>query len=135
MDSNTLAVLTTGVPMNVLVLDDDEDLSYALRDILERHGFRVDCSNSPQQALQMVKETPYDLVLLDYVMPENDGVWFMNNARLPRSTKVLLMTGCLERRLINTMFDLGACGYLIKPFDEEELVRNLKFYLPGRISD
>jgi AmiR/NasT family two-component response regulator len=40
------------------------------------------------------------------------------------------MTAYVHRNVINTMFKLGACGYMMKPFDEEELLRNLDFFLP-----
>jgi len=120
--------------MNVLVLDDDEDLNRALHEILSMRNLDVDCSTSASDAIEMLGGKHYDIILLDYVMPRHDGIWFMNHAKLPRSTKVLLMTGHLERKVINTMFDLGACGYIIKPFDEEELVRNLNFFVPGKLN-
>lgn len=120
--------------MNVLVLDDDEDLCSALRDILSMRNLDVDCAASARDAIVKMDGKHYDVVLVDYVMPQHDGIWFMNNAKVPRTTKVLLMTGHIERKVINTMFDLGACGYIIKPFDEEELLRNLDFFLPGKVN-
>ncbi len=121
--------------MNVLVLDDDEALTDALCQILSARHLDVDRSTSASQALDMVRSKHYDLVLLDYAMPQHDGVWFMSNAGLPRNTKVLLITGHIQREMINTMFKLGVCGYMIKPFDEDDLIRNLSFFLPGRFND
>lgn len=120
--------------MNVLVLDDDEDLSSALRDILSLRKLDVDCTTSAPDAVKKLGDKHYDVVLVDYVMPHHDGLWFMKHAKLPRTTKVLLMTGHIERKVINTMFELGACGYIIKPFDEDELLRNLSFFLPGKFN-
>jgi len=120
--------------MKVLVLDDDEDLSSALREILVMRNLDVDCVTSAPDAIEKLGCKHYDVVLVDYVMPHHDGIWFMNHAKLPRSTKVLLMTGHIERKVINTMFDLGVCGYIIKPFDEDELLRNLNFFLPGKLN-
>jgi DNA-binding response OmpR family regulator len=120
--------------MKVLVLDDDDDLSGALCQILTARNIDVDCSASAPDAVELLKANHYDLVLLDYALPKHDGIWFMNNANLPRTTKVLLVTGHIERTMINTMFNMGACGYIIKPFNEEELIRNLNFFLPGRFS-
>jgi len=121
--------------MKVLVVDDDEDLSSALRQILVTLNLDVDCTTSAPDAIEKLADKHYDVVLVDYVMPQHDGIWFMKNAKLPRSTKVLLMTGHIERKIINAMFELGVCGYIIKPFDEEELLHNLNFFLPGRIND
>lgn len=121
--------------MKVLVLDDDDDLTEALCQILATRNLAVDRSASAPQAVELVKENHYDLILLDFALPQHDGIWFMRNAKLPRTTKVLLITGHIERKMINAMFELGACGYMIKPFDEEELVRNLNFFLPNQLSD
>ncbi len=120
--------------MKVLVLDDDEALSSALCEILLMQNLDVDCATSAPDAIEKLGGKHYDVVLVDYVMPQHDGIWFMSNAKLPRSTKVLLMTGHIERKVINTMFDLGVCGYIIKPFDEDELLRNLNFFLPGKLN-
>jgi DNA-binding response OmpR family regulator len=120
--------------MRVLVIDDDTALRETLRDTLALRNLDVDCADSATDAISKLDENDYDVVLIDYVMPEHDGIWFMNNATLPRKTKTLLMTGHVDRSVISQMFNLGACGYIIKPFDEDELVRNLDFFLPGRIS-
>lgn len=115
--------------MNILILDDDTDLSTALKSVLENKQFTVDCSACAEEATSLVTQNNYDMVLLDFSMPERDGIWFMENAKLPRNTKVLLMTGYLSRNLVNRMFELGACGYMIKPFDDEDLMHNLDFHL------
>ncbi len=120
--------------MKVLILDDDDDLRSVLCDILSIRDLDVDCAASASDAILKVGDNHYDVVLVDYVMPKHDGIWFMKHAKLPRTTKVLLMTGHIERKMINTMFALGACGYIIKPFDEDELLRNLSFFLPGKFN-
>lgn len=120
--------------MKVLILDDDDDLTAALAQILTNRNLDVDVANNASDALDLIQETQYDLILLDYAMPIHDGIWFMKHAKLGNETKILLITGHVERRMIGTMFDLGACGYLIKPFDEEDLLRNLDFYLPSKVS-
>jgi len=117
--------------MSILILDDNESLVMALKGILRKKGHSVDGAADPARALSMLAENHYDLILLDYKMPGHDGIWFMREARISRSTKVLLMTAYIQRNVVNTMFKLGACGYMMKPFDEEELLRNLDFFLPS----
>lgn len=114
--------------MKILILDDDVHLLEALKTVLEMNGHEVDCSSSAREAVDIVGKGEYDFVLVDYKMPDNDGIWFMENARIARSTRVLLITAYVNRDVINRMFALGASGYLIKPFDEEELLRNLDFF-------
>ena len=114
--------------MNILILDDDTELLDALSRILEHHGHDVDCADNAELAVDMVVQGNYDLLLVDYKMPGNDGVWFMQNVDLPKDSKVLLITAYVNRDIINKMFTLGAAGYLIKPFDEEELLRHVSYY-------
>ena len=114
--------------MKILILDDNRNLLESLRMVLIEHDHEVDCSDNAGQAVGMVDKEQYDCVLVDYKMPEKDGIWFMKNANLARKTKVLLITAYVNRSVINRMFELGASGYLIKPFNEEELLRHLEFH-------
>ena len=114
--------------MKILILDDDEHLLAALKRVLELHDHEVDCMSCPREAVRIAETGKFDFVLVDYKMPENDGIWFMENTQIPRQTRVLLITAYVNRDVINRMFALGASGYLIKPFDEEELLRNLEFF-------
>jgi CheY-like chemotaxis protein len=114
--------------MKLLMLDDDGDLLSALRDMLSKYQHVVDCCDNAKDAIAKVANGDYDFVFVDYQMPENDGIWFMKNVRLPRKTKALLMTAYVNRDVINKMFALGACGYIIKPFDEEEIFRHLDYF-------
>jgi DNA-binding response OmpR family regulator len=114
--------------MRILIMDDDHNLLDALRHMLEEHNHEVHTVDNAKDAVAKVAETDYDIVMADYRMPGEDGIWFMKNAKLKRSTKVLLCTAYANREVIKQMFELGACGYLIKPFDEEEVLRNLEFH-------
>ncbi len=88
----------------------------------------VDDAASVAQAIPMVEDALYDFVLLDYRMPVHDGLWFLKNTRVPRLTKVLLMTAHSHNGIINEMFRAGARGYLIKPFEKEDLLCHLAFH-------
>ena len=58
---------------HVLVVDDNEDIVTMLRHALSRHGFRIDTTTLPEEALQMAEQNAYDAALLDLVMPGRDG--------------------------------------------------------------
>ena len=116
--------------MRILILDDNKSLALALGGMLESNGHEAECTTTAEQAMSRLQDQDYDLILLDYKIPGNDGVWFMKQHCIPRKTKVLLMTGYMHRDMVNTMFGLGASGYIVKPFDEEALLRNLDFFLP-----
>lgn len=114
----------------ILIVDDNESLVTALKGILQNNGYAADGVINASDAVACLDANTYDFILLDYKMPYHDSIWFMREAHIPRTTKVLLITAYVQRNVINTMFKLGACGYMIKPFDEEELLRNLTFFHP-----
>ena len=69
--------------MKILVLDDDTALLKALKTILVMNDHDVDCSDNAKEAVGKVAVNEYDFILVDYKMPENDGIWFMENAVSP----------------------------------------------------
>lgn len=115
--------------MKILVLDDDKTLLTTLKAVLEANGHEADCVDNAKDAAKMVEGDEYDVALVDYKLPDNDGLWFMRNAKPADKMKVLLITAYVNRNVINRMFDLGASGYIIKPFDEDDLLRHLAFYV------
>lgn len=121
--------------MRVFILDDDWDLLELMAKMLAQAGHEVECCNCASKAVELVAHKSYDYVLVDYKMPDNDGIWFMQNARLPRSTRTLLITAFVNRDIIKKMFALGASGYIIKPFSDEELLRHIQFHAnSGKLS-
>ena len=114
--------------MKILIVDNDKDVLEMMSKMLKLNDHEIDCLDDPEIAIEKIKDTSYDFVLLDFKMPKKDGIWFMKNAEIPRETKVLLITGYVNRDVINQMFALGASGYLIKPFTEEDLLKHLNFH-------
>ncbi len=114
--------------MKILVVDDERSILDTVKAMLEPYDCEVDCANDAQTAVDMAGAKTYDFVLFDYRMPDKDGLWFLKNAKLPRETKALLMTAFGTRDLINRSFQLGAAGYLLKPFGENDLLRHLQFH-------
>jgi len=114
--------------MQVLVIDDYTPLRNELIAILLRNGIEADGASSAQEAIPLVEQGHYDFVLVDYQMPEHDGLWFMQTVKRPAATKVLLITAQVDRDNIDNMFKAGVSGYIIKPFDEEDLLHHLGFH-------
>jgi DNA-binding response OmpR family regulator len=116
--------------MRVVIIDDDVALANALKLLLELNDYTVTTFSDAKDAVPSVEAGNYDFVLIDYKMPIHDGIWFMDNTNVPSTTRVILITAYVNRDVIKRMFALGVSGYLIKPFDEEELLRNLTFFSP-----
>jgi len=113
----------------ILIVDDDLEVSNFFRGILLGQGYVVDCAFNVAEATGMVNGGEYDLIILDYALPDADASVFLSNAILKNVTKVLLVTGHLSRHMVVSMFKLGICGYLSKPVGADELSHNVSFHL------
>lgn len=113
--------------MKVLIIDDDRDMLKALEQLLGTYGHEVVCASRADDGIY-AKPEGFDFILLDYKMPDHDGAWFMQNAKVGRQTRVLLITAYVNKDVIKRMFSLGVSGYLIKPFDADDLLRHLEFF-------
>ena len=120
------------ISVKILLLDDDEYVLKFMKCALLQLGHAVHCTSDATKAIRTIEWGGYDFALIDYLMPIHDGVWFMTHARIPSTTKVLLMTGYVSREIITTMFRLGARGYLIKPIEKDEIERHLAFHSSHR---
>ena len=124
--------MTNSKPLRILVVDDDEAILKAVSRILAINGHEVMSASSADKGVELVASNTFDFIFVDYKMPEHDGAWFMKNAKIPRSTKVLLSTAFAGKNVIGEMFRLGVCGYLIKPYDETDILKNIQFHSAGR---
>ena len=103
--------------MRVLVIDDDAVVRASCRRILEEAGFRVVGAASCREARRRMGEEPFDLILVDIKMPEEDGLCFMDeHQRLRPEVPCLVMSG------YPTPETTGARGFVPKPFTPDELM-------------
>ncbi len=108
----------------ILVVDDDRDVAGTIERTLRRRNHEVLVAYSGAQALQLIREQPPDLVVLDIMMPRMDGIEVCQRIRsLPNvaSVPILFLTarGKIEDKIEG--FEAGADDYLTKPFDLREL--------------
>jgi two-component system chemotaxis response regulator CheY len=114
--------------MKILVLDDHAGFRHEVVSMLKNNGHAVEDVETPEAAIPLVECGKYDFVLVDYSMPEHDGLWFMQHVKKPEHTKVLLMTAQNNLHIIFAIIRAGGDGYIIKPFDEANLLSHLNFY-------
>lgn len=116
----------------ILVVDDDPDIVHFVRVNLELEGFDVITASDGQQGLDLLNETRPDLVLLDVMMPEMDGITVLRKLRAHPSaanTSVILLTAkALPEDRVRGL-ELGADDYVTKPFDVSELMARIKAVL------
>jgi DNA-binding response OmpR family regulator len=121
--------------MKILVVEDSPEMSVQVRLALSRERYDVDTAEDGEVALDKLFDNPYDLILLDIMLPKKDGLAVLNDIRTAGiKTPVLLLTarGDVEDRI--TGLDLGADDYLAKPFSMAELMARARALL-RRFSD
>src|SRR5438128_6003066 len=105
----------------VLVVDDDASICELLSSVLRRHGLQVDVASDGQQALDLLRETSYAVVLLDLIMPVLDGFAVLDRMDEGRSLPVVLVVTGADRSAISELDPQRIHGIVRKPFDSDEL--------------
>ena len=126
------AKLFTPKSFLILVVDDIADNLKLVGDMLERVGYGVTFAISGKQALDRVKTARPDLVLLDLMMPEMDGLQVCQLLKADKKyaeIPIIFLTASQERQNLLTAFDLGAVDYLTKPFYLPELLARVRTHL------
>jgi CheY-like chemotaxis protein len=109
----------------ILVVDDDENILSLERTILEQKGFHVTTAASGAEALKLLSDQVFDLVLLDVMMPEIDGFTVCRRIKEDPRTKaipVIFLTAKGGGEALAEGFDSGAVMYINKPFTANKLL-------------
>ena len=121
---------------NILTVDDDRVVLASCKRILESEGFAVSLTPSVKEALQMLEEKTFDLLLVDVIMPEYDGMYLIGNVRenLPH-LPILVMSGYPTPETISSGLQMGATHFIAKPFTPDELINAVHKALAGTADD
>ena len=107
----------------VLIVDDEQDVRWALSNVLKKEGYRVSEAEDGPQALRALRKSRPDLILLDKKMPRMDGIQVLEKIREADSeVPVIILTAYGNIRSAVEAVKLGAYDYLAKPFDHDELL-------------
>lgn len=113
----------------VLVVDDEERLTSLVKAYLEQAGFRAVTARNGREALFLARQEKPDLIILDVMMPELDGLEFMRQHRKERETPIILLTAKVDDTDKLLGLELGADDYVTKPFSPRELVARVRAVL------
>jgi len=114
---------------HILVVDDDTRLRELLQRYLSDNGFAVSSTSSAAEARQLLAALTFDLIVLDVMMPQEDGLTFTEWLRLRNDVPILMLTarGEIQDRIVG--LERGVDDYLAKPFDPQELLLRIRTIL------
>lgn len=107
---------------HLLIIDDDERIRGLLKKFLMRSGFLVSAARDAAHARRVLAGLDFDLIIMDVMMPGEDGISLTRSLRETMSTPILLLTAKGETEDRITGFEAGADDYLPKPFEPKELL-------------
>lgn len=109
-------------PKKLLVVDDEDRIRRLLKMYLEKADYDIDEAENGKVALELAMENEYDLILLDVMMPEMDGIQVAEELRKEKETPIMMLTAKGEELNRIQGFEVGADDYIVKPFSPREIV-------------
>src|SRR5690554_1502330 len=113
----------------ILVVDDEERIRRLLKLYLTREGYEIDEAEDGKEALDLALEKDYDVILLDLMLPEMDGIEMCTKLRESKATPVIMLTAKGEEANRVQGFEVGTDDYIVKPFSPREVVLRVKALL------
>lgn len=113
----------------VLTVDDDADLQVVMRHYLEAEGYQILSAQSGAEMLNKLEAASPDIILLDLILPDNDGLALLSQIRSKSSAAVIVVSGKDETADRIVGLEMGADDYLTKPFEMRELSARIKAVL------
>ena len=114
----------------ILTVDDEENICFLIKELLENEGFKVVTATSGKSALQKLKKEKVDLVILDFFMPDMSGRDVAEEIRKDKSLKdlklVFLTVAQYGKEGYQELKRLNVLDYIHKPFDNQDLIARIK---------
>jgi DNA-binding response OmpR family regulator len=117
----------------ILIIDDDTVITQIAQRILEKKGYAVRVAADARKGLALALTYPPDLIVLDYMMPQKDGLTLLADIRaLPelKEVPVIMMTGVSEQDIVAKAIQLGVTDFMAKPFYPPRLLERVMKHLP-----
>ena len=111
---------------SILIIDDDKEISAPLAEYFERFNLELTAATHPSEGLELMESENFDLVILDVMLPDQDGFSLCKAIRRKNDVPIVMLTarGDVMDRVVG--LELGADDYLAKPFEPRELVARIQ---------
>ena len=120
---------------HILIVDDEPNIVMSLEFLMRKNGYQVGIARNGTEALAAIAETNYDLILLDVMMPDVDGLQVCRQLRQRpdrAGTKVIFLSAKTKEADIQQGYAAGADLYVPKPFSTRQLMEQVRGLLPGK---
>jgi DNA-binding response OmpR family regulator len=115
---------------NILLVEDDLNLGFVIQDALKRRGYTVHLCRDGKEGLRKFNEQPYDLCVLDVMLPQKDGFSLAEDIRMVNAqVPIVFLTAKSQPEDRIAGFKAGGDDYLTKPFSHEELILRIEAIL------
>ena len=115
--------------MKILIVDDEDLIRSVIKEYCTNNGYETDEAASGKDALEKLKTTDYDLMVLDIMMPEMDGFTMLKELPIEKRIPTIVLSARGEEYDKLSGFDLGIDDYVNKPFSPKELIARIKAVL------
>jgi len=126
-------VSTNSARKKILIVEDEELLSEMYREVFEKEGFQIVTATNGQEAVKVAEKEKPDFVLLDILLPGENGIYFLGQRKLRpsiASIPVIVFSNFDDPNMKKTSFRLGAQDYLIKTdYTPQEVVNKVRKYI------
>lgn len=112
--------------VHILVVDDDPQIRDLVSDYLQQHGFRVSLARDGNEMWRVLKKAEVDLVVLDIMLPGDDGLTLCRRLRDESSVLIIMLSAANEEADRVVGLEVGADDYVSKPFSPRELLARIK---------
>ena len=113
----------------ILIVEDDMYISEMLRELLEQNGYSTFTAYSGTESLLLLSQNNFSLILLDLMLPGKTGEQVLQEARTAHSIPIIVLTAKGDKETTVKLLHLGADDYLVKPFDNNELLARIAVQL------
>lgn len=122
--------------MKILLIDDDEWIRDSLRIFFEEEGCQLLALETAEEGLVAFREDTYDIIIVDYKLPGQDGIQFLKHIQKAHSDAIkILITAYKSEPVVSQAKKLGVHGFIEKPFTSETILESLSYLIEKRVNE